>query len=451
MNEQQRTDDFVRTWMSLSMPQRDSNTARGQGPMARPNGLLCSSMLVRSIREKDREADWVASTAAVDSYDTVIEQDWDGDHGGLDRFRSNPVILFAHDSRSLPIGRALKVGVENPGKKDAALVTTVKFATEKANPMAELCWQSVLEDTLRGMSVGWLPGGAERREIDGVMRTVFIRNSLYELSVCPVPSNPEALSRAMQRAFGGRGQSYSFPIPALGDLGSLPGGAGRALTTPSAAGAAANPSSTSEKKPMARTLIINNIALDQIRRLGEAEIKDGDETFRVAMPGLSEVDAKARGHEDRAGQLDKRVAELTTQLDAANKRAADAETAKQTAEAAKQKAEKERSEAIALRASVELAPLTGLDPWQFTPAERDHVASLAATNPEAYKRMVEERTDKGVKVGALSRQEPRSHLPTSKGDPTPRDLSGTPAPGTSLLAQAQRAVDAQDAQNTAAD
>jgi len=454
MDEQQRTDDLVRTWMSLFLPQRDASTGRaGQGAMARPNGLMCSSMLVRSVREKDREVDWVASTLAVDSYDTVIEQDWEGEHGGLDRYRANPVVLFAHDSRSLPIGRALKIGVENPGKKDAALVTTVKFATEKANPMAELCWQSVLEDTLRGMSVGWLPGGTERREIDGVMRTVFIRNSLYELSVCPVPSNPEALSRAMQRAFGGRGQSYSFPIPALGDLGSLPGGAGRALTTPSAAGAAANPSSTSEKKPMAtpRTFIIDNHGLDQVRRLGSAEIKDGDDTFRVAIPGLTEVDVKARSHEERATQFEKRIVELTTQLDAANKRATDAETAKQTAETAKQKAEKERSEAVAQRASIELAPLTGLDPWQFTPAERDHVASLAATNPEAYKRMVEERTDKGVKVGALSRQEPRSHLPTSKGDPTPRDLSGTPAPGTSLLAQAQRAVDAQDAQNTAAD
>ena len=442
MNEQQRTDDFVRTWMSLSMPQRDSNTARGQGPMARPNGLLCSSMLVRSIREKDREADWVASTAAVDSYDTVIEQDWDGDHGGLDRFRSNPVILFAHDSRSLPIGRALKVGVENPGKKDAALVTTVKFATEKANPMAELCWQSVLEDTLRGMSVGWIPGGAEKREIDGVMRTVFIRNSLYELSVCPVPSNPEALRRTMQRAFGDR--VYSFPS-GLSERGNSPGGAGRALPIPSAAGAAANPSPTPEKKPMAlRTLIINDITLDQIRRLGEGEMKDGEDTFRLALPGISKLDSSARTHEERAGQLEKRVAELTTQVENANKRAVDAETARDAALTAQRTAETARDKAIAERATVELAPLTGLDAWQFTPAERDHVASLAASNPESYKRMVAERTNKGVEAGALSRMEPRGQLPTTKGDPTPRDHGGTPAPGTSLMAQAQRAVE-QDA------
>ncbi len=429
--------------MSLSLPQRGAPGAR-EGAMARPNGLMCSSMLVRSVREKEREADWVASTLAVDSYDTVIEQDWDGEHGGLDRYRANPVVLFAHDSRSLPIGRALKVEVEDAGKKTAALVTTVKFATAKANPMAELCWQSVLEDTLRGMSVGWLPGGAEKREIDGVMRTVFIRNALYELSVCPVPSNPEALNRAMERAFGAR--VYSFP-PALDARGTPPGQAGRDLPIP-AASAATNPSSSPEKKPMVRSpIIVNNIALDQIRRLGEGEVKDGEEAVRVVITGLAEIDLKARAHEERATHLDKRVVELTTQLDAANKRALDADTARDKAVTALRTAETARDKAIQERASVELGPLTGLDAWQFTPVERDHVASLAATNPDAYRKMVDERTDKGVRAGAISRMEPRGHLPTGKSDPTPRDGGGAPAPGTSLFDQAQRSVD----QSTSAD
>jgi hypothetical protein len=200
-----------------------------------------------------------------------------------------------------------------------------------------------------------------------------------------------------------------------------------------------------------RTFIIDNHGLDQLRRLGAAEIKDGEDTFRVAIPGLVEVDVKARTHEERATQLDKRVVELTTQLDAANKRAQDANAACDKALGAQRTAETARDKAIAERATVELAPLTGLDAWQFTPVERDHVASLAASNPDAYRKMVDERTDKGVRAGAISRLESRGHLPTSKGDPTPRDVGGTSAPGMSLREQAERNLAQQDAQNAAAD
>jgi hypothetical protein len=141
----------------------------------------------------------------------------------------------------------------------------------------------------------------------------------------------------------------------------------------------------------------------------------------------------------------------TASFDAANTRAQDANAACDKALGAQRTAETARDKAIAERATVELAPLTGLDAWQFTPVERDHVASLAASNPDAYRKMVDERTDKGVRAGAISRLESRGHLPTSKGDPTPRDVGGTSAPGMSLREQAERNLAQQDAQNAAAD
>lgn len=408
--EQEQTDELVRSWVPVPVPPEAGQRESGPGSVARPDGLQFSTMLVRGIREDAREADWVASTGAVDSYDTIILQDWDGPHRGLERYRANPVVLFAHDSWALPIGRATKIGVENPDTEAAALVTTVRFATAKANPMAEFCWQSVLEKTLRGMSVGWRPGAWERREIDGVMRSVAVRNTLYEQSVCPVPSNPDALQRVMQRAFGQR--VWSIPTPA------------ERTPQPQTPAAPPAPNNAPNQDKRMKTLIIDNVQADQIRRLGVAEIKDGDETVRVAMPNLSEIDTKARAAEERAVSAEKRVAELTSQVETANKRATDAEERATKAETNRGEAEKARDAAIAERATVELEPLTGLDAWQWTPSERSHVASLAATAPETYRSLVAERRKKGEEAGALTRQEPNGHLPNRTSDPTPR---GTPA------------------------
>lgn len=414
-NGQQDTDDFVREQLRLRMS-RDAGSAPKQGPMARPNGLFCAGLLVRGIAEKDREADWVASTEDVDSYGTIIRQDWDGPHDGLKRFRANPVILFAHDRDELPIGQAVNVGVENSGQSDARLVVRVRFATEKANPMAEHCWQSVLEKTLRGMSVGWIPHGYEQREVDGKLTTIFVRNELYEASVCPVPSNPAALQR-MARAFGGTDRVFSF------------GGQSPAVAT------------TAKEKKM-KVIVVDNAALDTAARLGVAEVKDGDELTRVSLPGLIELRVNATMAKEKADALEKRNADLTAALDAANKRVAEANEGEKRAAEKTAQALKERDAAVAERASLTLAPLTGMDPWQMSPAVRDTVAPLAASNPEAFKRFVDEYHARGVKVGAIKVEAERGHLPTTAADPTPRHTQ--PGSGNNGGPQVPTAVSGED-------
>jgi len=149
-----------------------------------------------NIREKDRVAVFIASTDAVDSYGEVVDQEgWD-----FSRFEKNPVILFAHDSRSLPIGKALKWDVETTTEGRKQLVIEVFFS--RVNPFAEMAWQMVLEDTLRACSVGFMPGGIESREIDGKDRAVLVRNCLFELSICPVPANPEAVLKLEESVLG---------------------------------------------------------------------------------------------------------------------------------------------------------------------------------------------------------------------------------------------------------
>ncbi len=167
------------------MPQRTD------APAVRDDlGLHERSLHVRAIREEAREADFVCSTDAIDSYGEIVEQDWD-----LTRYLKNPVVLFAHQSRELPIGKATNVKVEN-----GELVATIVFASEKANPLAENAWQSVLEGTLRAVSVGFDPHEVRAEKRDGVDVTVLAKNELYEISVTPIGANPEALAKQRAKA-----------------------------------------------------------------------------------------------------------------------------------------------------------------------------------------------------------------------------------------------------------
>lgn len=142
------------------------------------------------LREESREVDFVASTDAVDRYDEIVEQIWQ-----LDNYRKNPVALFGHNSKDLPIGQCTKIDVTG-----GQLVCTIRIGTEKSNPQAERVWQCLKEGSLRAVSVGFYPHEYrwEKRED----REVFVmsQNELLEISVVPIPANPEALAKMKARA-----------------------------------------------------------------------------------------------------------------------------------------------------------------------------------------------------------------------------------------------------------
>ncbi len=155
----------------------------------RQDGVRMRVADVREVREDAREVDFVASTETIDSYGEIVKQNW-----RFERFAVNPVILFAHDSRSLPIGHATKFAVESN-----ELRITVKFSTARANPFAELCFQSVLEKALRGGSVGFKPNTIRYEKHNDREVCVLDDNELFEFSVCPLPANPDGLAQLEQR------------------------------------------------------------------------------------------------------------------------------------------------------------------------------------------------------------------------------------------------------------
>jgi HK97 family phage prohead protease len=132
-----------------------------------------------------RRFTFVASTDAVDREgDILFPGGWQ-----LDSYKENPVILWAHESWSYPIGRATDIGVQ-----DNKLMVTVQFTPADVNPDGYRVYKLVEAGFVNAVSVGFRPRSwvwnDEHAGYD------FQENELLEVSVVPVPANQEALLAA---------------------------------------------------------------------------------------------------------------------------------------------------------------------------------------------------------------------------------------------------------------
>lgn len=147
-----------------------------------------SSLTLKSATAEQvalRRRTFVASTDAVDRHGEVIEQKW-----RLERYKLNPVVLFAHNSWDLPIGKCVNVGVVS-----GRLECEVEFASSAANPEAEKIWRLVQEGVLNAVSVGFRPNDIRYEMRDGKEIVIFSDNELFEISVVPIGANPDALAK----------------------------------------------------------------------------------------------------------------------------------------------------------------------------------------------------------------------------------------------------------------
>jgi HK97 family phage prohead protease len=118
----------------------------------------------------------IASTDSVDRMGEVIDQSgWD-----LNNFKSNPVLLWAHDDRTPRIGTAKNIRVEKSNGKPA-LMFEPKFndATELSRAIKQ-----IFEEDGGTFSVGFMP-----MEMDG---NTYTKAELLEISAVNVPANPDA-------------------------------------------------------------------------------------------------------------------------------------------------------------------------------------------------------------------------------------------------------------------
>lgn len=126
----------------------------------------------------------VGSSNVLDRMGDVIDQaGWD-----LKNFMKNPVILWGHNVREErpPIGKALKVwltGDKKAGTGKQQLMFKVKFDLQDS--FAAEIFRKIKDGFLNTVSVGFIP--LERED------NTYTKAELLELSVVPVPANPEAV------------------------------------------------------------------------------------------------------------------------------------------------------------------------------------------------------------------------------------------------------------------
>lgn len=140
--------------------------------------------------EATRTVRFVFSDSTVDRYgDTVDAKGWD-----LKNFQANPVALFGHDATQAEnvIGKAANVAIV-----DGKLVGDIVFMPKEINPAADMVFQMVKGGFLNAVSVGFLPKEWQRATDKSRPGGIdFKKQELLEISVVPIPANPNALELA---------------------------------------------------------------------------------------------------------------------------------------------------------------------------------------------------------------------------------------------------------------
>jgi HK97 family phage prohead protease len=156
----------------------------------KPGSVLRRSTEIRVVDSKERTIRFIASDESVDRFGDIIRASgWQ-----LDNFRKNPVLLFAHDSRQPPVGQVPSIEVVG-----TELVADCLFRPEGDSQLSDDVWRAVERGFLRAVSVGFKPTGPINELVDSAGNWTgyeFTSQELLELSVVPVPANPQALAVA---------------------------------------------------------------------------------------------------------------------------------------------------------------------------------------------------------------------------------------------------------------
>lgn len=131
--------------------------------------------------DKERTISFVGTSEDVDRDNEIVLLDgWD-----FENFKTNPVVLWMHDYRQVPIGKVVGITKDNKNKR---IFFDIYFS--KTYPFAETILGLVKEGILNATSVGFRVKDWDYDED----RDLFIlkENELFEISIVTVPANPKA-------------------------------------------------------------------------------------------------------------------------------------------------------------------------------------------------------------------------------------------------------------------
>lgn len=140
---------------------------------------------IKAADGDSRSVSFTISTQSVDRMgDTISIDGWK-----LEAYRKNPVVLWAHDSTSLPVGKAPKIWTDKTSLKAEAEFTPAGMAR-----FNDTVYDMIKGGFLNATSVGFAP--LKYAFVDDPTRKYgidFLEQELLEFSIVPVPANSEAL------------------------------------------------------------------------------------------------------------------------------------------------------------------------------------------------------------------------------------------------------------------
>lgn len=146
-----------------------------------------------------RSAVFRASTPALDRHGTVVRSE------GIrtDNFQRNPVFGWGHDLYDGASIRSIIGRVIGFDQTSEHLDVEVEFATADVNPDAEMAYRMVKGQYLSMVSIGFMPINAGFQTVEGRELYVYDEVDLLEVSLVPIPANPEAevIRHALERQY----------------------------------------------------------------------------------------------------------------------------------------------------------------------------------------------------------------------------------------------------------
>jgi uncharacterized protein len=140
------------------------------------------------VEVEDRILDFVGSSEEPDRMGDIVRVNgWK-----LDNYLKNPVFMWAHDYKSPPIGKCVKVW-----KSKGELKFRIEFAPKETYEFADTCYKLYKGGYLNAVSVGFAPDEEGCKDIDGGGYE-YTSQELLELSGVPIPANADALVSARQ-------------------------------------------------------------------------------------------------------------------------------------------------------------------------------------------------------------------------------------------------------------
>lgn len=359
-----------------------------QGPeRADVNLYARAAVEADTLSEEDRSVEVIASTEDIDRHGTILRQNW-----RLDDYKRNPIVLYSHNRWDLPIGTASDIRVA-----DGKLRAKLTFSTPDLNEEADRIWRNVKAKVIRGVSVGFWPHTVTVERHDDRDVVILDDNELFEISMTPVPSNPECLSQLRARALEARSTPAPVPQPTTAAPPSPPEPAPTPEQPEIKRMADDNKQTNNYGAIIAALRLLPGASeTDMINRIGRLLDIEARAMALTGVTDSAQIVGGLQGLKDKADAAERSQTELTQVKGERDKQRFDgligkgqserkltpAEAKHYTDRFTAAVAEGRGAEAVAeLEGYLSVAPRKFAEPFQQPPVKRDHGAGNAGAGP----------------------------------------------------------------------